>query len=179
MASKTLKSLRGELGAAIMTFRPVFLTVGGFSFAINVLLLVPALYMLQVYDRVLSSRNEVTLIMITLIALGLYVFEAALEMVRSRVLVRVSAALELRLNRRVFDASFDAYLQRRASNPGQSLADLAGVRQFLTGQGLFAFFDAPWTPIYVGVIFLLSPWLGLFALIAALCCLQWHSSMSA
>jgi ATP-binding cassette subfamily C exporter for protease/lipase len=140
--------------------------VGGFSFAINLLLLVPALYMLQVYDRVLSSRNEVTLLMLTLVMVVLYLLEAALEYVRSAVLVRASAALDLQLNNRVFDASFGQYLQKRGANPGQAFVDLASVRQFLTNQGLFAFFDAPWTPIYIAVIFLLSPWLGLFALLA-------------
>jgi len=161
-----VKSLGGELDTAILGFRRAFLAVGGFSFAINVLLLVPALYMLQIYDRVLSSRNEVTLAMLTLIMLGLILLEAALEFVRSRVLVRTSAALDLQLNGRVFDAAFGDYLLGRGANAGQALSDLANLRQFLTGQGLFAFFDAPWTPIYLAVIFLLNPWLGLFALIA-------------
>lgn len=143
----------------------MFLAVGGFSFAVNLLLLVPAVYMLQIYDRVLASRNDVTLAMLTLIIVGLYALEAAIELVRSRVLVRASAALDLGLNQRVFEASFEQYLLRRGANPGQPLGDLVNVRQFLTGQSLFAFFDAPWAPIYLLVIFLLSPWLGLYALV--------------
>jgi PrtD family type I secretion system ABC transporter len=158
---------QGELTSAIFAFRRVFYALGAFSLAVNVLLLVPAIYMLQMYDRVLTSRNEGTLVMLTLILVGLLALEAALEFVRSRVLVRASAALDLRTNGRVFDASFDRYLAGRGGNPAQSLGDLASVRQFLTGKGLFAFFDTPWTPIYILVIFLLNPWLGLFALVAA------------
>ncbi len=157
-----------ELGETILTFRRAFYALGAFSCAINVLLLVPAIYMLQIYDRVLASRSETTLLMLTLIMVGLFGLEALLEFVRSRVLVRASTALDLRLNERVFDASFDRYLAGRGGNPGQALADLSTLRQFFTGKGLFAFFDAPWTPIYIFVIFLLHPWLGLFALVAAL-----------
>jgi ATP-binding cassette subfamily C exporter for protease/lipase len=161
------KVLRGELGEVILGFRSVFYAVGAFSLVINLLLLVPAMYMLQIYDRVLTSRNEVTLVMITLIMAGLYVLEAALESVRSRVLVRASSALDVKLSPRVFDASFERYLRGSGGNPGQAFGDLTNVRQFLTGQGLFAFFDTPWTPLYIAVIFLLNPWLGLFAIAAA------------
>ena len=86
------KQSGGELGQAIRSFRRVFYAVGAFSFAINLLLLVPAIYMLQIYDRVLSSRNEVTLLMLTLIMVGLYVLEAALELVRSKALIRATCA---------------------------------------------------------------------------------------
>src|SRR5258705_6036265 len=120
--------------------------------------------MLQIYDRVLTSRNELTLVMITLIMAGLYVLEAALEAIRSRVLVRVSSALDVKVSPRVCVASFERYLRGNGGNPGQAFGDLTNVRQFLTGQGLFAFFDTPWTPLYIAVIFLLNPWLGLFAI---------------
>jgi len=162
------KQSGGELGQVIRRFRRVFYAVGAFSFAINLLLLVPAIYMLQIYDRVLSSRNEVTLLMLTLIMVGLYVLEAALELVRSKALIRAGVALDLQLGPRLFDASFERYLRARGGNPSQGLGDLTNIRQFLTGKGLFAFFDAPWTPIHILVIFLLSPWLGVFAIIAAL-----------
>src|SRR5438105_6762660 len=158
----------GELKQIIDRFRGVFYAVGGFSFAINLLLLVPAIYMLQIYDRVLSSRNEVTLYMLTLIMIGLFLLEAMLEWVRSRVLIRAGVALDLELGSRLFDASFERYLRARSGNPGQALGDLTTIRQFLTGKGLFAFFDAPWLPIYVLVIFLLNPWLGLFAVVSGL-----------
>jgi ATP-binding cassette subfamily C exporter for protease/lipase len=156
-----------ELKRALGAFRGVFYGVGGFSLAINLLLLAPALYMLQIYDRVLASRNEVTLYMLTLIVVGLLALEAGLELVRSKVLVKAGAALDLQLGPRVFDASFAQYLRQGGASPEKALGELAQLRQFLTGRGLFAFFDAPWTPIYLFVIWLLNPWLGLFALVAA------------
>lgn len=168
MEPDATKSPQGELAAAIAGFRRVFYGVGAFSFAINLLLLAPAIYMLQVYDRVLASRNEFTLYMLTLIIVGLFLLEAALELVRSKVLIRAGAALDLQLGSRLFDASFERYLRVRRGNPAQALGDLTNIRQFLTGKGLFAFFDAPWTPIYIVVIFLLHPWLGIFALLSTL-----------
>ena len=155
-----------ELQSTLAAFRGVFLAIGGFSFVVNLLMLVPALYMLQVYDRVLASRNETTLLMLTLILVGLYLLEAALEFVRAKTLIRASAALDLRLGHRVFDASFERRLKGGGS-PSQAFNDLTNIRQFLTGKGLFAFFDAPWTPIFIVVIALLHPWLGVFALVSA------------
>ncbi|WP_332675684.1 type I secretion system permease/ATPase [Aromatoleum sp.] len=166
--SGTSSAGSGELSGTIRAFRNAFLAVGSFSFVTNLLMLMPAVYMLQIYDRVLASRNEATLLMLTLIMLGLYTLEAALELVRARILIRASSALDLRLGSRVFDASFRRYLASRSGNPSQALADLTNVRQFLTGKGLFAFFDAPWAPIYLFVIFLLSPWLGVFAAVSML-----------
>lgn len=168
MAFSASRPPRGELTDALFALRRVFYTLGAFALAVNVLLLVPAVYMLQMYDRVLTSRNEGTLVLLTVLMLALLALEAALEFVRGRVMVRVGAALDLRLDARVFDAAFEHTLAGRGGNSGQALADLATIRQFLTGKGLFAFFDVPWTPVYILVVFLLSPWLGLFALIAAL-----------
>ena len=159
---------RGEFPEALWSFRRVFIAVGGFSLAINLLLLVPAVYMLQMYDRVLTSRNEATLVMLSLLMVGLLALEAALEYVRSHALVRTSAALDLRLGPRVFDASFARQLGATAGSAADPHGDMSAVRRFLTGRSLLAFFDAPWTPVYIVVAFLLSPWLGLYALLAAL-----------
>lgn len=157
-----------ELQGALLSMRRIFIVAGVFSFFINGLMLVPALYMLQVYDRVLNSRNEMTLLMITLIMLGLYALLGALEWVRSQLLVRASVRLDERLNDRVFAATFDATLRGAGGNPAQALSDVTNLRQFLTGNGLFAFFDAPWAPIYLIVITILHPWLGLFSLLGGL-----------
>lgn len=156
------------LAQALKRFKRYFLTVGAFSFVINLVLLTPSLYMLQVYDRVLSSRNEFTLWVLTLLALGLYGLMSALEFVRSRVLVRIGEALEHDLNAQVFGAAFEASLRRGGIDARQALTDLTNLRQFLTGAGPFAFFDAPWTPIYLAVVFLLHPWLGWFGVAASL-----------
>ena len=168
MPISALNIQHSELGSVVRSFRIVFFAIGAFSFVINILLLMPSIYMLQIYDRVLTSRNETTLVMLTLIMLGLYALEAALEFVRSRVLVRASVALDAKLSSRVFDASFERHLQGRGGSPAQAIGDMTNIRQFLSGQGLFAFFDSPWTPIYLLVIFLLNPWLGVFALVGAL-----------
>jgi ATP-binding cassette, subfamily C, bacterial exporter for protease/lipase len=158
------KSPTNEIAKALTEFKGAFRTVGIFSAIINLMLLVPSLYMLQVYDRVLASRNETTLLMLTLMVLGAYVFMSALEFVRSFVLIRVGAQLDMKLNKRIYTAAFEQNLKKAGGNAGQALQDLTTVRQFLTGNGLFAFFDAPWFPIYLVVIFLFNVNLGIFAL---------------
>ncbi len=157
-------SSRSEIAAAIWSLRRPFYVVGGFSFLINMLMLVPTIYMLQMYDRVLGSRNELTLIMITLITVGLFLLLAGLEWVRSRILVRIGAQFDAALNSRVFNAAFETNLRTNGANAGQALSDLTNIRQFITGNGLFAFFDAPWFPIYLIVIFILHPVLGWFSI---------------
>jgi ATP-binding cassette, subfamily C, bacterial exporter for protease/lipase len=147
--------------------RRLFVGVGAFSMVINILMLAPALYMLQVYDRVLASRNTTTLLMLTLIVLGLFLLEALLDWIRGQAMLRGSAALDATAGPQVFDAMFERTLAGQGAGASQALADLNTLRHFLTGKGLFAFFDAPWTPLYLLVIFLLHPLLGWFALAAA------------
>jgi ATP-binding cassette subfamily C exporter for protease/lipase len=159
---------RSELAEVLLSFRRAFLTVGSFSFFINLLMLTPAIYMLQIYDRALGSRNVTTLLMLTLITLGLFGLMSLLEWIRSMVLVRVGARLDLDINSRVFDATFERNLRQAGQNPAQALSDLASMRQTLTGAGLIALTDAPWMPIYVLVIFMLHVQLGIFALIGVL-----------
>ena len=159
---------QNEIGQAVLAYRSVFRTVGVFSAIINVLMLAPSLYMLQVYDRVLPSRNEMTLLMVTIMAVGAYVFMSALEFVRSFILIRVGAKLDEKLNKRVYTAAFEQSLRKAGGTAGQALQDLTALRQFMTGNALFAFFDAPWFPIYLLVIFLFNVWLGLFSLISTL-----------
>ena len=156
---------QNEIAQTLISFKGVFRTVGVFSAIINVIMLLPALYMLQVYDRVLSSRNETTLVMLTVMVLGAYLLMSALEFVRSFVLIRVGAQLDMKMNKRIYTAAFEQNLKREGSNAGQALHDLTNIRQFLTGNGLFAFFDAPWFPIYLAVIYLFDPMLGTFALV--------------
>ena len=159
---------RSELSEVFFRLRHTFYSLAGFSGVINVLMLAPAIYMLQVYDRALVSSNVTTLLMLTLLMIGLYTLMAILEVVRTRVLIRVGNRLDMALNRRVFTAAFERNLQRAGGNPAQALQDLAQVRQFLTGNGLFAFFDAPWTPIYLFVAYLIHPLLGIVTLCGSL-----------
>jgi ATP-binding cassette, subfamily C, bacterial EexD len=150
---------KSELSEVLGKSRGAFIGAGVFSFFINILMLVSPLYMLQIYDRVLASRNETTLWVLTLIAIALIVVYAALEALRSRILVRISGQMDSLLNARVFTALFKQSV-RGAGGSGQALRDMDSLRDFLTGQGLFAFFDAPWMPIYLAAIFLIDPLLG-------------------
>ncbi|MGN8249369.1 type I secretion system permease/ATPase [Pseudomonas sp. SMV7] len=159
---------RSELAEVLFRLRRSFFALAAFSGVINVMMLTPSIYMLQVYDRALVSRNVTTLSMLTLLVIGLFLLMSALEMVRTRVLIRVGNGLDMDLNRRIFSAAFERNLSRAGGNPAQALQDLAQVRQFLTGNGLFAFFDAPWTPIYLLVSYLIHPLLGLVTLVGSL-----------
>ncbi|MDP1684258.1 type I secretion system permease/ATPase [Hydrogenophaga sp.] len=158
-----LKLPDNEIGQALHGFRVAFRNVGVFSAFINLLMLVPSLYMLQVYDRVLASGNQTTLLMLTIMVVGTYLLMNGLELVRSFLLIRVGAQLDQRLNQRVYTAAFEQNLKRAGGNAGQALNDLTTVRQFVSGNGLFAFFDAPWFPVYLAVIFLFDWVLGVFA----------------
>jgi ATP-binding cassette subfamily C exporter for protease/lipase len=151
--------------------------VGIFSLFANLLMLTPTLYMLQVFDRVMLSQNEFTLISLTGIVALFYAIMAFAEWVRSRLLVRAGVRFDEFLNSRVFRASFDANLNQALSNPVQSFGDLINLRQFLTGNGIFAIFDTPWTPIYIVVLFMMHPWLGWAAVLftGLFCALAWYS----
>ncbi|MBK9235035.1 MAG: type I secretion system permease/ATPase [Rhodoferax sp.] len=159
---------RSELTATLWTFRREFLMVGFFSMVANVLMLTPTLYMLQVYDRVMISQSELTLLAMSLLTLVLFGVMAFAEWMRSRVLVRAGVRLDERLGTQVFNASFEAHLSQTGSSPARAFGDLIQVRQFLTGNGIFAFFDAPWAPIYMLVLFLLHPWLGVLGIVFAI-----------
>jgi len=168
MEKRKLENTQSEITQTLLTFKSVFVTVGVFSAILNVLMLAPSLYMLQVYDRVLASRNEATLLMLTLIIVGAYMVLGGLEFVRSFVLIRVSAQMDMKLNKRVYTAAFEQSLKKRGVNAGQFLQDIASIRQFVSGNALFAFFDAPWFPVYLFIIFLFDTSLGLFALFGSL-----------
>lgn len=157
MSAKNSNPLRQALSSC----RSSFIVVGFFSMCINLLMLVPAIYMLQVYDRVVASGSESTLLMITLIMVLMMIAMGSLEWVRSRILVRVSSRLDMLLNQRVFDISFkQALYSGGAMNGAQPIQDLTGLRQFMTGNALFAFFDAPWIPLYLFVMFAFHSWYG-------------------
>lgn len=170
---------QGEFTRALGGLRRVFTHIGLVSLVINLLLLAPSLYMLQTYDRVLTSRNEGTLVMLTLMLAGLLALEAALEHLRSLVMSRASAAVDLEMGPKLFNAAFAQRLSGQGS-PSQTLADLGHVRGFMTGKGLMALFDAPWLPIYLLVTFLIHPVLGWFGLVAALILLSlaWYNEQA-
>ena len=144
-------------------------------------MLVPTFYMLQVYGRVLTSGSVSTLTMLTIIMIILTVTTGLLEWVRSRIMVRVSTKLDVILSRDVYRASFKQALATGGMNASaQPLSDLTSLRQFLTGNGVFAFFDAPWLPIYIAVMFMFHPWFGWSAIACAivLVCLAYANEKS-
>jgi len=154
-----------DLEAVVGACRSSFMSVGLFSMFINMLMLVPAIYMLQVYDRVVASGSVPTLVMLTLVMLLMMTTMGGLEWVRSRIMVRVSTRIDSLLGGRLYDLSFRQALQSGGVNASaQPLSDLTGLRQFLTGNGLFAFFDSPWVPIYILIMFLFHPWFGWVAI---------------
>ncbi len=157
---------RSELAEAIYHCRDSFKSAAFFSLFINMLMLFPAIYMMQVYDRVLGSNSTSTLLMLTLLAVLLFALLGALEWIRSQVLIRVSTRFDLLLNERLYRVLFRQALVSGGKSSAQPLNDLLALRQFLTGQGLFAFFDAPWLPIYVGLLFLFNFAFGVVAVIS-------------
>lgn len=171
-ATNTDAGLRG----AITALRREFTLAGLYSAGANLLMLAPTLYMLQVYDRVLVSRNELTLLAVSVITLALLCVVALVEWLRTRLLIAASQRLDRELGVRVMGAGFAAALQPGPDSAPRPLADLQQLRQFLTGSGILAFFDAPWAPIYIIVLFVLHPALGALALLFGIvqCVLAWQ-----
>jgi PrtD family type I secretion system ABC transporter len=138
-----------------------------FSCVVNILMLTGPLFMLQVYDRVLSSGSVPTLIALAGIVLVLYLYYGFLEYIRARVMVRVGRKFEERLRGRVFDAMAFLNLRGAVNVGGQPISDLAAVRQYVSSNGPLAFLDMPWVPIYLFIVFMLHFWLGVAGLVAA------------
>ena len=155
------------LSQAYGRFRAIILTTFFFSFFTNLLMFVGPLYMLQIYDRVLSSRSENTLVMITVIAVGLLVIYGILEFLRSRMLVRAGMQFDDIIASPLFSRVVKMQLINPAAGGRNALQDADKVRDFLTGQGILAFFDAPWVPIFLALCFAFHFWLGVTATVGA------------
>jgi ATP-binding cassette, subfamily C, bacterial len=152
------------IAAGVRAALPVLATVIVFSFFINMLLFVSPLYMLQIYDRVITSRSETTLLSLTVLAAILMGVYAVLEMLRSRLLVRAGLLIDEKIATPVFHAVHRGNLQQPGPNHAQVLRDVDTLREFLTGAELIALCDAPWFPLFVFAAFLLHPWFGFIAL---------------
>ena len=153
------------LNHAVSAARSALIPAGIFSLFINMLALVSPLYMLQVYDRVLSSRNLMTLLFLTIIAVFLYLVYGSLEGLRSRVLVRGGARFENVLRTPLFETTFAAMLGRKSGTvEAQPFRDADMVREFVTGSAMLAFFDLPWVPLFIAASFLLHPIFGWLAI---------------
>jgi PrtD family type I secretion system ABC transporter len=147
--------------------RSTLVAAAVFSALVNILMLTGPLFMLQVYDRVLTSGSVPTLIALIVIVAALYAYYGFLEYLRARLMVRLGRKVEETLRTRVFDAVTMHALRRTPGVGSQPLNDLATIRQYLSGQGPFAFFDMPWMPLYLGIIFLMHWVLGVASLAAA------------
>ena len=157
-----------EVASTLLYSRGALISVFIFSCFVNVLMLTGPLFMLQVYDRVLTSGSVPTLLALSALVLVLYLYYGFLEHLRGRVMNRIARRFEEMLRPRVFDAMAKLALQRVAGIGGQPLVDLQTMRQFIGGQGPLAFFDMPWVPIYLLIIFKLHVWLGVAGLVAAI-----------
>ena len=156
-----------RLASAMRACRTGFLFVVVFSFAINLLMLTAPLYMLQVFDRVITSRSTDTLVFLTILAVAAFLTLGALEAVRNHVMVRIGVWLDRRLGGAILTGNIAATLKRGAPPSVQGLRDLSTFRTFLAGPAMFPILDAPWTPIFIAVIFLLHPLVGWIALAGA------------
>lgn len=149
---------------ALHSCRSALLATGIFSGTVNILMLTGSLFMLQVYDRVLASRSIPTLIALVMLVTMLYAFMAIIDLIRSRVLLRVGQKVDERLHERIFQSIVLIPLQTgRKSDDLLPVRDLDQLRQFVTGPGPATFFDIPWVPLYLGVVFLFHYWLGIAA----------------
>jgi ATP-binding cassette, subfamily C, type I secretion system permease/ATPase len=157
-----------ELAAVLKECRRAFLSVGLFSGMVNLLMLAGPLYMLQVYDRVLSSRSVPTLVALSVFLLLAYGFQAGFEVVRSRLAVRIASLLDLRLGVLLFHSVIRlANRNRSAAEAHQPLRDLDQIRTFLSSPAPIAIVDLPWMPVFLAICFLIHPVLGATALVGA------------
>ncbi|OJF96685.1 type I secretion protein [Pararhizobium antarcticum] len=164
-----MKTGSAEPGAALRNCKTAFIGVFMASALVNILYLTGSFFMLEVYDRVLPSRSIPTLIALCLLALLLYAFQGAFEMMRGRMLVRIAGALDEAMGARIYRAVVQAPLKLRTQGDGlQALRDFDQVRSFLSGTGPAAFFDLPWLPFYIGICFLFHPMIGYVAIVGSL-----------
>ncbi|RWF04421.1 type I secretion system permease/ATPase [Mesorhizobium sp.] len=156
---------RTTLAAVLASFRRALAGIALMSGVVNVLALTGSFFMLQVYDRVIPGRSVPTLVGLVVFAGTLFVFQGALELIRSRLLVRIGMALDARLSGQVYAALMRLPLRTKLAGDGlQSLRDLDQVRSFMSSAGPTALFDLPWMPLYLAICFLFHFWIGMTAL---------------
>ena len=166
--SEVTLAANSPLGRALERLRKTFVGVFVLSIGTNLLMLTAPMYMLQLYDRVLSSRSMDTLVALSLLVGGLFAVLALLEVARSRSMIRVAQAVDKELTPDLFNSLSQATGPKDPKGSNQLLNDMNSVRGMLTSPALFAFFDAPWSPIYILVIFIMHPLLGSIALVGAI-----------
>src|SRR5262245_51243679 len=152
-----------EVAGALGDCRRAFWSVAAFSSVVNILMLAGPLYMLQVYDRVLTSRSVPTLIALTILLVGAYGFQACLDVIRSRIVVRAAALLDRRLASAIHSAVIQLAIRRAPGDATQPVRDLDQIRSFLTSPGPTAIVDLPWVPLFLIICVLIHPVVGAVA----------------
>lgn len=158
-----------ELRAVLKSSAAGFLAIGLFSFFVNLLVLTGPLFMLQIYDRVLASRSEATLVALTGLIIGLYLIMGVLDHIRSRVAARIGARFQARFDKRVFNAVLDrTALHAQGISTVTGMRDLDAIQKVLSSPAVFTVFDIPWTPFFIFIIFTFHPWMGVLGLAGGL-----------
>ncbi|BAF71301.1 type I secretion system permease/ATPase [Sulfurovum sp. NBC37-1] len=157
---------KSDLQVALKEMKHIFIMLGIYSFFLNILMLAAPFYMLVVYDIVMPSKNLNTLLLVTLITIMFFIGMWILDYVRSKLTIYASNKLDLLLNERIFNATFALASKFPDKANTQPLQDFKSIKTFLSGQGIFAFFDFPWFPIYIAIMFAFSPVYGIYGLVA-------------
>jgi len=158
------KEYKDELREALKKFKKTFVQIGIFSFFINLLVLVAPFYMLAVYDVVMPSKSIDTLIFVTLIAIIFFVGMGLLDYVRNKILIIIANRMDASINEKIYNAAFELALKYPGKNTSQPFNDLQKIKTFLSGNAILSFFDIPWFPIYIGIMFLFDPIYGLYGI---------------
>lgn len=166
--SSAVKAKKSPVRATLSSMRKAWFGVGFLSLFVNVLMLTGPLYMLQVYDRVITSQSMSTLIVLSILMVAMYGFMGLMDFLRSRILVRIGNYVEAELSAPIFKSWLSQGVRGELGAAQRPLQNLAVLKRFLTGPAPTTFFDIPWTPIYIGVIFMIDWTLGVFAIIGAL-----------
>ena len=156
-----------ELSQLIWRFLPLYKRAALFSFVTSLLVLAPTIFMLEVYDRVVNSRSSTTLVMLIIWVLGTYLIMEWLDVVRGKLMYQASEQFDVSLRKRLFNASFDANLKNPNSGTLQVFNDLRTLRDFIASPAVTSIMDAPASLLYLLIVFFISPWLGVVALIGA------------
>jgi len=160
--------MKSWLGQTIYSLRKHFYWAIFFSMIANLMGLAPSLYMLQVFDRVMVSQSELSLFLLSMLIMFLFFILALAEWIRTHILIGLGERLESQLGDRVYRAAFAATVTNRDADGERYLADLNVIRQFLTGAPVISIFDMPWVPVYVAIIYLIHPMLGIIAILGIL-----------
>ena len=158
---------KSPVRTTISSMRKAWVGVGVLSLFVNLLMLTGPLYMLQVYDRVITSQSMSTLVVLSILMVAMYGFMGVLDFLRSRILVRIGNFVESNLSATIFKNWLSQGTRGKVAAGQRPLQNLSVIKRFLTGPAPTTFFDIPWTPIYIGVIFMIDWTLGVFAIIGA------------